>query len=161
MRPSDISLDLISLDGPKPLEVGQTNRFAYMKHGAYNLVLDLTFTFASEIVDSQYGKYCWVTPEAEDLPKLLEIESFLENSNHSAKIGFEELPYAMKKMFGDNYNYRLKIRGALEAISVENGAKINITCTPGFYFNETESTYGCFFSSVKMGKPVKKVVKRK
>lgn len=165
MKTSDIDLSLITLDGPKPgfeaaLEDGQTNRFAYMKLGAYNLVLDLTVSFSSDIVDSQYGKYCWVTFEAEDLEKLLAIEMLL-NTNTQKLLGVEEIPYLCKKMFGDNYNYRLKLRGPLSSTVVEKGAKLNITCTPGFYFNEQESLYGCFLSSMKIGKPVKKVVKRK
>jgi hypothetical protein len=167
MKTSDIDLNLATLDGPKPsfdtvLEEGQTNRFAYMKLGAHNLVLDLTVTADSEVVDSQYGKYVWVTPDTEDLPTLLAIESFLDNPVQSSKLlGMEELPYAMKKLLGSNYNYRLKLRGAMANVTVEHGSKLNIVCTPGFYFNEQDASYGCFLSSVKPGKPVKKFVKRK
>jgi hypothetical protein len=165
MKTSDIDLSLITLDGPTPgfdatLEDGQTNRFAYMKIGAYNLVLDLTVTFDSDVVDSQYGKYSWVTFDAEDLEKLLAIEAILD-TNMQKLLGVEEIPYLRKMMFGDNYNYRLKIRGPLSSVVVEKGAKLNITCTPGFYFNELDSLYGCFLSSMKIGKPIKKVVKRK
>lgn len=167
MKTSEINLQLVSLDGPKPafetpLEEGQTNRFAYLKMGSHNLVIDLAVVADSDPVDSQYGKYCWVSLDSEDIPTILAIESFLDNPVQSSKLlGMDEMPYAMKKILADNYNYRLKLRGPLANIDIEQGTKLNIVCTPGFYFNEKDSVYGCFLSSVKLGKPVKKVVKRK
>ena len=132
------------------------------------------FTFTATIVEvgalkAQFGDdsdYCKMKPYGKDLTNLEHLENLPNIQPYKDNIGFNNEHYTQNRTLSDNYELKIKLRKSEGKYKFETsmkniatmceGQKVEITVSPGYYFNEVDKKYGVFYVLVKIDEIKKK-----
>lgn len=139
-------------------------RFAKITYPSRPPIFTLTAT-VSECSDTQFGAVCLVKPDVEDLTNLETLENLLTDLspylNKGNAIGWSNGLYDHRPTMTDDYKLRLKMttkengqwkfeteaRDMDDALSIfEEGTRVEVQFTPGFYFNDSDCKYGLYLT---------------
>lgn len=140
-------------------------------------------TFIATVVECdtlEFGTFCKVKPETKDLQIFETLESLLEPENEYSNslrkmVHWDGTGYDHRQTLDDTFILRLKmpvkdngnwkfetnVKDENEAIDFfVEGMKVNVSVSPGFYFNDQDHMYGLYYSVKSLfpcvaAKPVK------
>jgi len=123
---------------------------------------------------------CSVRPETTDIARFESLESILNEDYNGHKGFWNQIGYdgthTYKPCMDQNFNLNLKLRLNAEGCfkfescwtteqelkaRLVKGDKVEVTVTPGFYFNDESKTFGLYYTVKGLEKIVDKVEKKR
>lgn len=156
LKSSDVSVTPVT---PEFSEDASMRFATLMGPDERELLLNVTGTFASNLMHGDYGQGFFFAPSAADLPLLEKLESLaIENlpEEYTQRITLNSKRQINVKVKYDKQE-NLKFIAPFEKEDIDKEISRNRACklsfNPGFYFSEEKKTYGLYYALNEMSFP--------
>ncbi len=149
LKASDVTVSAVTPD----FSENATMRFAaLMGPDERELLLNVTGTLASKVMDGDYGQSFFFAPSSADLPLLekledLEIEGLPEEYTQRRTLNSKrQLNVKVKIDEDDNLKFIAPFSREDLSKELSRNRSCKLSFTPGFYFADEKKQYGIYFS---------------